>query len=491
MTSTDCIVQDTRTGKILGRGTERGGLYYVDEATHKGQTLLTQGSNKEQMWMWHRRLGHPSLGYLKRLFPLLNNCNETLNCEACVLVKSHKQSYFPSISRSSKPFDLIHSDVWGPAPIFNTHCFSYFVTFVDDCTRMCWVYFLKHKTEVFDVFVKFYNMLKTQFQTQPKILRSDNGKEYINQKFQDFFSTHGLIHQSSCPYTPQQNGVAERKNRTLLEITRALMFEAQTPAHFWPEALSIAAYLTNRLPTKTLQFKTPLETLRSHTSIPPSHSFPPRIFGCVVYVHLPTHTHHKLEPRAIKCVFLGYGVTQKGYRCFDPIHHKMYTTLDCDFFEDSNYYSQLSLQGETKSEDLSWLIHPFAIDHKEEVGKPTDVATDTLIPPSPPIMPILSEVSQDVPDIEVNSESICDVPVITDDSIPSPAVPSSDETCRYELPPRRTKGVPPRRYDPEFEAQRSKYPVITGENEKLTKAVVAFKASLYSNKVPRNVDEAL
>ena len=117
------------------------------------------------MWMWHRRLGHPSLGYLKRLFPLFNNSNQTLNCEACVLAKSHKQSYFPSMSRSNKPFDLIHSDVWGPAPIFHTHGLSYFITFVDDCTRMCWVYFLKHKTEVFDTFVKFYNMLQTQFQT--------------------------------------------------------------------------------------------------------------------------------------------------------------------------------------------------------------------------------------------------------------------------------------------------------------------------------------
>ena len=165
MTSTACIVQDTRTGKILGRGTERGGLYYVDEETHKGHTLLTHGSNEQQMWMWHRRLGHPSLGYLKRLFPLFNNSNQTLNCEACVLAKSHKQSYFPSMSRSNKPFDLIHSDVWGPAPIFHTHGLSYFITFVDDCTRMCWVYFLKHKTEVFDTFVKFYNMLQTQFQT--------------------------------------------------------------------------------------------------------------------------------------------------------------------------------------------------------------------------------------------------------------------------------------------------------------------------------------
>ena len=99
------------------------------------------------------------------------------------------------MSRSSKPFDLIHSDVWGPAPTFHTHGLSYFITFVDDCTRMCWVYFLKHKTEVFDTFVKFYNMLQTQFQTQPKTLRSDNGREYIKPKISGF-----LFH--PWPYPP-------------------------------------------------------------------------------------------------------------------------------------------------------------------------------------------------------------------------------------------------------------------------------------------------
>ena len=113
--------------------------------------------------------------YLKRLFPSLNNCNAPLNCEACVLAKSHKHTYSPSLTHSIKPFALIHSDVWGPAPDSNTQGFSYFVLFVNDCTRMSCVYFLKHKSEVFDVFVKFYNMIITQLQAQSQILRSDNG----------------------------------------------------------------------------------------------------------------------------------------------------------------------------------------------------------------------------------------------------------------------------------------------------------------------------
>lgn len=175
MTSSGCVVQDAQMGRIIGHGTERGGLYYVNEVTQNGNALLVHGSPEHQLWMWHRRLGHPSIGYLKRLFPSLKNIDVDLNCEACVLAKSHKHSYYPSVTHSTQPFALIHSDVWGPAPDFTFHNFSYFVLFVDDCTRMSWVFFLKHKSEMFDVFVKFYHMICTHFRAQPKILRSDNG----------------------------------------------------------------------------------------------------------------------------------------------------------------------------------------------------------------------------------------------------------------------------------------------------------------------------
>ena len=151
-----------------------------------------------------------------------------------------------------------------------------------------------------------------------------------------------MIHQISCPNTPQQNGIAERKNRTLLEISRALLIDSHSLAYFWPEAIATTTYLINRLPSKTLELSTPLATFGTFVSFPSSHSLPPRIFGCVVFVHFPKHNRTKLEPRAIKCVFLGYGVNQKGCRCFDPIHNRMYTTMDCDFFEETFYYTQPS-----------------------------------------------------------------------------------------------------------------------------------------------------
>ena len=242
----------------------------------------------------------------------------------------------------------------------DSHGFTYFVLFVDDCSQMCWVHFFKHKYEVFDVFVKYYNVILIQIHAKPKILRSDNGGEYISVAMKQFFCDYGLVHQTSCPDTPQQNGVAERKNLTLLEIARALMFETHIPICFWPETIATATYLTNRLPTKILNFQTPFPTLNTFTPVPSFHSLPPRIFGCVVYVHLSSRVRNKFEPWAVNCVFLGYDTTQKGYRCYDPVHNKLYTTMDCDFFEQSLYYTQPRSQGEIVSEDLSWLIHPLA-----------------------------------------------------------------------------------------------------------------------------------
>lgn len=147
-----------------------------------------------------------------------------------------------------------------------------------------------------------------------------------------------MIHQTSCRHTPEQNGVAERKNRILLEITRALIIESRVPNTFWPEALATAIYLINRLPTKILKFKTPLQTLFEYTKIPPTLTLEPRVFGCSVFVHIPKTERTKIDPCAEKCVFVGYGVDKKGYRCYNPKKRHIYTTMDCNFLETEYFY---------------------------------------------------------------------------------------------------------------------------------------------------------
>ena len=310
--------------------------------------------------------------------------------------------------------------------------------------------------------------------------------EYVNLEMKQLFDTHGIIHQTTCPDTSQQNRVAERKNRTLLEITRSLMFESHVPAHYWPEALATATYLTNRIPTKSLNFKTPLDTLQTYSPVVSSVSLPLRVFGCVVYVHLPRQVRHKLETRPIKCVFLGYRVTQKGYRCFDPVQNKIYTTMDCDFFEHSYFFSQPNPQGEKVVEDLSWLICPLRDGTKEQVGNTTVTAFDSIASLSqftPLIIP-------DVPSNVLNVTSVDEGAIEITNDEPND-VASVEMSSRYELPPRSIRGVPPKRYDPEFEAQRSRYPIDRGNNVSLSQTAMVFNSCLYSSSIPKDVKEAL
>ena len=194
------------------------------------------------------------------------------------------------------------------------------MTFIDDHTRMSWIYLLKKKAEVDVVFEVFKNMIENQFQQKIEVLRSDNGTEYYNEVLGSLFKKQGILHQSSCAGTPQQNGIAERNNRHLLEVARALLFQMRLPKKFWGDAILIACYLINRIPTRVLKYDTPFKIIEQTfpTSKHLFSSLQPHIFGCTSYVHDHNSTKSKLDPRALKCVFLGYSPSKKGYKCYHP-----------------------------------------------------------------------------------------------------------------------------------------------------------------------------
>ena len=183
-------------------------------------------------------------------------------CECCVLAKSQRKTYVPRPYLESKPFYLFHSDVWGPSKATTSSGKKWFVTFTDDHTRLCWVFLMKDKTEVGKIFKEFYNMIKTQFQTNISILRTDNGIEYFNQYVETFLKEKGVLHQSTCPDTPEQNGVSERKNKHLLEVARAIMFYMNVPKYLWGDAILTTGYLINRMPMRVLKYITPLDCLK-------------------------------------------------------------------------------------------------------------------------------------------------------------------------------------------------------------------------------------
>ena len=137
----------------------------------------------------------------------------------------------------------------------------WFITFIDDYTRLTWTFLMKAKSETVAVFQGFYDMILTQFETKIQVLKTDNAHDYFNSELGNHLSQRGVIHCSSCVDTPRQNGIAERKNRHLLETARALMSTKHVPKHLWGEAVLTATYLINRLPCRILQYQTPKDVL--------------------------------------------------------------------------------------------------------------------------------------------------------------------------------------------------------------------------------------
>ena len=152
------------------------------------------------------------------------------------------------------------------------------------------------------MFKDFHQLVITQFQSTIQNLRTDNGTEFLSNNMSQYLSSHGIVHQTSYVGTPQQNGISKRKNRDLLEKTRALMLHMNTLKNFWSQAILIATYLINRLPSRVLEFKSPYETLKGrHITL--SHL---RVFGCMCFVHVQALHRDKLDVRAAKFVFMGY-----------------------------------------------------------------------------------------------------------------------------------------------------------------------------------------
>lgn len=343
-----CVFQEQTSGKMIGSAKLKDGLYYfVDEDSENkkahGYSSVSSTSVMDQVILWHNRLGHPSFAYLQKLLPQLFNDIESSKfvCEHCILAKSHKSSYPSKTYVPSKPFSLIHSDVWGPSRVKTSSGKKWFVTFIDDHTRLCWVYLMSEKSEVCQLFQNFYKMVETQFQSKIRILHTDNGTEYINDVLGQFLKDKGILHQSTCVNTPQQNGIAERKNKHLLEVTRALMFSMNVPKYLWGEAILTATYLINRLPSRVLNFETPLNVFQKCFPDNRLHSILPlKVFGCIVYVH--SKNQSKLDPRAEKYVFTGYAPNKKGYKCYNPVTRKSIISMDVTFLENQKYF----LQGE-------------------------------------------------------------------------------------------------------------------------------------------------
>ncbi|GJX34540.1 retrovirus-related pol polyprotein from transposon TNT 1-94 [Tanacetum coccineum] len=243
---------------------------------------------------WHQKLGHMSEQGMKilverKLIPGLTKVSLPF-CEYCVISKQHRLKFKASNSRSVSVLELVHSDVW-QAPVLSLGGAKYFVSFIDDYSRRCWVYPIKKKSDVFEVFKVYKARVELDSGKKIKCLRTDNGGEYTGDEFDTFCRQEGIKRQFTTAYTPQQNGVAERMNRTLLERARAMLATASLGKSFWAEAVNTACYVINRSPSTAVELKTPMEMWTGK----PVKYLDLHIFGSPVYVMYNTQETTKLD----------------------------------------------------------------------------------------------------------------------------------------------------------------------------------------------------
>lgn len=228
------------------------------------QTSVIKTSSDSDTMLWHKRLGHIPVEKLRTLSLISSKCNILTidSCIVCTKAKQHRLPFPVSESHSIAPFDLIHVDVWGPYKNLTHDGFKYFITIVDDHSRHTWIHLLSHKSYAFTMLKAFVKFVKTQFNSVVKVIRNDNAMELGSSiTCVYFFQDNDIIHHKSTPYTPQQNGIVERKHKHILETAQALYFQSGIGVSCWVECVKVAVHLINRMPSKILHDRSPYEVL--------------------------------------------------------------------------------------------------------------------------------------------------------------------------------------------------------------------------------------
>ncbi|XP_057252283.1 retrovirus-related Pol polyprotein from transposon RE1 isoform X1 [Beta vulgaris subsp. vulgaris] len=353
-----CIIHNNKNQELVGVRKVMKGLYYlIDEPVIdilqniRGRLLtegdsstchalnatqldvpasIDQGRKTSDTFLWHMRLGHAPLRMISQIDSLKGFIKyECDTCVVCPLAKFTRLSFPISVSRASAAFEMIHIDTWGPYRVNSKNHQRFFLTVVDDHTRMTWIHPMRNKSDAYDALATFVQMAKTQFDKRVKVVRSDNAVELDDKHYKHMFDKLGIVHQTSCVDTPEQNGRVERRHRNLLEMARALKLQAGVPAQLRGDCVLAAAHITNRLPTTVLENVSPYKVLYETK---PNYNLL-KTFGCFVIAYNPDKSGYKLNVRGVPCIFLGYPTSQKGYRVYNLLNNTTFVTRHTKFYE--------------------------------------------------------------------------------------------------------------------------------------------------------------
>lgn len=390
--------------------------------------------------IWHQRLAHVSYKTILRMasnqfvdgLQLLTNASiPEQPCLGCVSGKMCRSPFPTGRSRANEVGQLIHSDVCGPMHVDTPGGAKYFALFTDDYSGWRVIYFLKQKSEVADSFKNYVGVLRSETGHLVHTLRADNGGEFTSSSFKAWLSDKAIKLETSAPHSPEQNGVSERANRTIVEGGRSLLHAKHLPLELWGEATSCAVYALNRV-TSSKSLVTPYQSWYGKK---PNISHL-RIFGSTAFIHVPKAERRKLDSKSLKCYFVGYSLTQKAYRFWDPVGRKIKISRDVIFDETCNTFPVFSSNPELDNPSET-LPEPFTSILKPEqqpisaVNVMPQIAEETQVQPEP------SHESLNHPDpiespsshLEISSTRMAD-PTLSNSSAPQP-----DSSIPMDPPP--------------------------------------------------------
>ena len=339
------------------------------------QCLITTEDATED-WLWHSWFGHMSFHTLKEMsnrqlvkgLPVIKVPNKL--CRDCMAGKHHRTP-FPKASsyQSGEPQELVHVDICGPISPSTLGGSRYFLLIIDDYTRLTWVVMFQQKSDAFEAFKRFKTLAETEKGVKLKALRTDRGCEFTSTEFSSYCNRTCIKRELTAPYSPQQNGVAERKNRTVMSMVRAMLKAKDLPRELWGEAVSTSVYIINRSLTKSVQGQTPHEKwIGRRPSV--DHM---RTFGSIVHVKETKGHQSKLEDRSKPMMFIGYELCSKAYHWFDPVNSKVIISQDVIFEEEEKW--TWSTQGDMSNSFtflpnfLFDLVQEAPVDQSNEEGE--------------------------------------------------------------------------------------------------------------------------
>lgn len=309
-------------------------LYRLMIETSGKKCLMTKLDEVSRLW--HVHLGHVNYQALNLMSKhrMVNGMPRITQpktvCTGCLMSKQTRKQFPTKANYTAKmALDLIHGDLCGPISPTTAGGNKYFFLLVDDYSRKMWVYFLKNKDEAFNAFKKFLALVENGSEKKVKVLRTDRGGEFSSNEFKNFCEEAGIQRHYTAPYMPQQNGVVERRNRTVVEMGRSCLKEMNMPTVMWGEAIRHSVYILNRLPTRALSGKTLYEVWTGNKP----HIGHIRVFGCLSHMKIPSSQTSKLDDRSRQVVNLGKEPGTKAYRLLDPEENKILVSRDVIFEE--------------------------------------------------------------------------------------------------------------------------------------------------------------